>query len=83
MIRSARSERKTLSEVARHELRQAITGGIYRPGGQLPTEAELCEMPGVSRTVPREALRILEEDGLVAQRRGPTGLRGPSIEDSQ
>jgi GntR family transcriptional regulator len=70
MIRSARSERKTLTEVAQHELRQAITGGTYRPGSQLPTEAELCEMLGVSRTVVREALRVLEDDGLVARRHG-------------
>ena len=70
MLRSARSERKTLTEVAQHELRQAITGGIYRPGSQLPTEAELCGMLGVSRTVVREALRVLEDDGLVARRHG-------------
>ena len=70
MIRSARSERKTLTEVAQQELRQAITGGTYRPGSQLPTEAELCEMLGVSRTVVREALRVLEDDGLVARRHG-------------
>lgn len=70
MIRSARSERKTLTDVAQQELRQAITGGTYRPGSQLPTEAELCEMLGVSRTVVREALRVLEDDGLVARRHG-------------
>jgi GntR family transcriptional regulator len=70
MLKSARSERKTLTEVAQQELRQAITGGIFRPGSQLPTEAELCEMLGVSRTVVREALRVLEDDGLVARRHG-------------
>jgi GntR family transcriptional regulator len=70
MIKSARSERKTLTEVAQQELRQAITGGTYRPGSQLPTESELCEMLGVSRTVVREALRVLEDDGLVARRHG-------------
>ena len=70
MLKSARSERKTLTEVAQQELRQAITGGTFRPGSQLPTEAELCEMLGVSRTVVREALRVLEDDGLVARRHG-------------
>lgn len=70
MLKSARSERKTLTEVAQQELRKAITGGIFRPGSQLPTEAELCEMLGVSRTVVREALRVLEDDGLVARRHG-------------
>ena len=70
MLKSARSERKTLTEVAQQELRKAITGGTFRPGSQLPTEAELCEMLGVSRTVVREALRVLEDDGLVARRHG-------------
>jgi DNA-binding GntR family transcriptional regulator len=70
MLKSAKSERKTLTEIAQHELRQAITGGTFRPGSRLPTESELCEMLGVSRTVVREALRVLEEDGLVARRQG-------------
>lgn len=70
MLRSARSERKTLTEVAHQELRQAITRGTFTPGSKLPTEAELCEMLGVSRTVVREALRVLEDDGLVARRHG-------------
>ncbi|HEX9330492.1 MAG TPA: GntR family transcriptional regulator [Anaerolineales bacterium] len=70
MLKSARSERKTLTEIAEQELRQAITRGTFRPGSQLPTEAELCEMLGVSRTVVREALRVLEDDGLVARRHG-------------
>jgi GntR family transcriptional regulator len=70
MLKSARSERKTLTEIAEQELRQAITRGTFRRGSQLPTEAELCQMLGVSRTVVREALRVLEEDGLVARRHG-------------
>ena len=70
MLKSARSERKTLTEVAEQSLRQAIAQGTFRPGSQLPTEAELCQMLGVSRTVVREALRMLEDDGLVARRHG-------------
>lgn len=70
MLKPARSERKTLTEIAEQSLRQAITKGTFRPGSQLPTEAELCQMLGVSRTVVREALRVLEEDGLVARRHG-------------
>jgi GntR family transcriptional regulator len=70
MLKSAKIERKTLTEIAQQELRQAITGGTFRPGSQLPTEAELCEMLGVSRTVVREALRVLEDDGLVTRRHG-------------
>jgi DNA-binding GntR family transcriptional regulator len=70
MLKSAKSAKKTLTEIAQYELRQAITEGTFRPGSQLPTEAELCQMLGVSRTVVREALRVLEEDGLVSRRHG-------------
>jgi GntR family transcriptional regulator len=70
MLKSAKSERKTLTELAQQELRQAITGGSFQPGSQLPTEAALCDMLDVSRTVVREALRVLEEEGLVARRHG-------------
>jgi GntR family transcriptional regulator len=70
MIRSARTESKTLTQAAQHELRLAITQGTYRPGSQLPTEAELGELLGVSRTVVREALRVLEEEGLITRRQG-------------
>src|SRR5215217_9422113 len=70
MLKSAKLERKTLTEIAQEELRQAIIGGTFQPGSQLPTEAELCDMLGVSRTVVREALRVLENDGLVARRHG-------------
>jgi DNA-binding GntR family transcriptional regulator len=70
MLRSAKSERKTLTEISQQELRQAILGGTFLPGSQLPTEAELCAMLGVSRTVVREALRVLEDEGLVMRRHG-------------
>lgn len=70
MIRSARSSHRTLTDAVQLELRQAILSGAYGPGSQLPTEAELGEMLGASRTVVREALRVLEEDGLIFRRHG-------------
>jgi GntR family transcriptional regulator len=49
---------------------RGIRTGIL-PGGQvLPRETELCISLGVSRTVVREALMLLEEDGLIVTRRG-------------
>src|SRR5574337_907991 len=59
-----------LTEAAQQELRQAITRGTYIPGSQLPTEEELGALLGVSRTVVREALRVLEDDGLITRRHG-------------
>ncbi len=70
MLKSARIERKTLTDVALEELRHAITTGTFQPGSQLPTEAELCDTLGVSRTVVREALRVLDDEGLVVRRHG-------------
>lgn len=48
----------------------AIRSGAVRPGILLPSEAELVELLGVSRTVVREALIFLEEDGFIRSRRG-------------
>ncbi|MFO1327972.1 MAG: GntR family transcriptional regulator [Rubrivivax sp.] len=45
-------------------LRGAIAEGHFRPGDRL-VERELCEQLGVSRTSLREALRELENDGIV------------------
>ncbi|HUS17408.1 MAG TPA: GntR family transcriptional regulator, partial [Chloroflexia bacterium] len=70
MIGSARTNSKTLTESAQQQIRQAIVQGTFRPGSQLPGEMELGTMLGVSRTVVREALRILEEDGLITRRHG-------------
>lgn len=47
-----------------------ILGGKYAPGDRLPTEVELCDQLGVSRSVVRDALRSLSGLGLVAVRHG-------------
>ncbi|ACM40016.1 GntR family transcriptional regulator [Allorhizobium ampelinum] len=51
-------------------LRKAILGGDYAPGDRLPSEMELTEAHGVSRTVIREAVTGLRYDGLVEVRQG-------------
>lgn len=53
-----------------HDLRQAIASGRYLPGTQMPTENDLCEVYKVSRFTVREALRTLQEDGLISRKRG-------------
>ncbi len=51
-----------------------ITGRIQRgelqPGDRLPSERELCEHFGVSRTVVREAQSQLKSDGVIETKRG-------------
>lgn len=50
-------------------LDQIVTGGL-EAGRKLPSEHRLCAAFEVSRPVVREALRRLQEDGLVESRRG-------------
>lgn len=49
-----------------HDLVSAIVTGEVAPGDLLPTETELCENFGVSRTVIRESMKRLEEKGMVS-----------------
>ncbi|WP_246739630.1 FadR/GntR family transcriptional regulator [Martelella sp. HB161492] len=51
-------------------LRGAILDGTYQPGQKLPSEAQLTQAHGVSRTVVREAVAALRSDGLVEARQG-------------
>lgn len=51
-------------------LRLAIQSGQYAPGAKLPSEVEMTETLGVSRTVVREAVAALRSDGLVEVRQG-------------
>ncbi|MFF4796166.1 GntR family transcriptional regulator [Streptomyces sp. NPDC001276] len=48
----------------------AIESGQLRVGDELPSENELCEMYGVSRTTVREAFRLVELEGLVSRQQG-------------
>ena len=52
------------------QLAELIRQGELRPGDRLPPERELAEQMQVSRTVVREALRVMEQRGLVASRPG-------------
>ena len=57
-------DRSTLRERALEALRSAITSGQYRPGDHLG-EVDLGKHLGVSRGTVREALRHLQQEGLV------------------
>ncbi len=47
-------------------LRERIRAGELRTGDRLPTQAELAEEFGVERGAVRQALRALQEDGLLS-----------------
>jgi DNA-binding FadR family transcriptional regulator len=52
------------------ELVGRIVRGVHPSGSPLPPEPVLCETFSVSRTVVREAVKILQEKGLVQVRQG-------------
>jgi DNA-binding GntR family transcriptional regulator len=68
--RLAGLDRSTLRERAREAVRTAIISGKYRPGDHLG-EVELATYLGVSRGTVREAMRHLQQEGLLT-----TGRRG-------
>jgi DNA-binding FadR family transcriptional regulator len=59
-------ERAPLSLLVSRQLRQAIVSGKVRIGAELPSEKELTQELGVGRSTVREALRILQAQGLVS-----------------
>jgi DNA-binding FadR family transcriptional regulator len=47
-----------------------IVGGNFPPGTDLPSEGNICKYLGISRTVLREVLKVLEQKGLVRVENG-------------
>ena len=64
-------------------LKEKISQGDWKPGDQIPSEPELCETYGVSRTVVRQALGEIELEGLIVRRKGKgTFVAEPKINES-
>ncbi len=55
------------------QIQSAILDGRIKPGDKLPAERELGEIFGTSRGTLREALRVLEQKGLIEIRLGVGG----------
>jgi len=64
------TKREGLAQQISKLLAGAIVSGVYKPGDKLPTEIELANQLGVSRTILREALASLKQDGLIESRQG-------------
>jgi GntR family transcriptional regulator, transcriptional repressor for pyruvate dehydrogenase complex len=59
------------------QIEQAILSGEIQPGQHLPSERELMVQLSVSRPTVREALRVLQSQGLIASK--PGGRGGPVV----
>jgi GntR family transcriptional regulator, transcriptional repressor for pyruvate dehydrogenase complex len=70
-----------LSDKVAGLLRASIVDRRLQPGDRLPTERELGDQFGVSRTVVREAVRTLVAKGLVEVRSG-SGVYVSSVDES-
>jgi GntR family transcriptional regulator len=76
-----RLETRSLASRAKEALLQSIRSGGF-VDGRLPREERLAEILGVSRTTVREALRSLEQEGIISRQRGIGTRVNPHIADS-
>ncbi len=74
--KSAKSQKQSLVEKAVQYLTREILSDRLRPNRRI-SELAVCRELGISRSPVREALRILERDGLVKQ----SGNRGVVVAD--
>jgi GntR family transcriptional repressor for pyruvate dehydrogenase complex len=61
---------RRITQQVQEQLKELILSGTFHPGERLPSERDLTEAFGVSRTAIREGLRALEAIGLVVIRHG-------------
>jgi GntR family transcriptional repressor for pyruvate dehydrogenase complex len=64
------NQKQKLSNEVVKQLEDSILNKVLIPNQKLPAENELCNIFGVSRTVIREALHMLDTKGLVTVKRG-------------
>src|SRR2546422_594336 len=69
-VMANRSRERSRPATTRENLLAWIAKGKVPPGAQLPPEPQLAGELGVSRPTLREALRSLEDEGLVTRSRG-------------
>jgi DNA-binding FadR family transcriptional regulator len=63
-------EKTTLAEVVKERIKMHIADNQLAPGAKLPSEKKLSEMLFVSRTVVREALKYLQNLGILRIKAG-------------
>lgn len=77
-VQPLKEKRLTLSAQAQQYLTSLIEEGIYQPGQQFPSEADLATQLGISRATLREALLNLEQEGAIIRKHGVGTFVAPS-----
>ncbi|MEH7251413.1 GntR family transcriptional regulator [Neobacillus niacini] len=71
MIENNRSNKKAARyAITYNKILKMIKDGLYSEGSKLPTEPLLAEQLGVSRSTLRQALGLLQEDGIIEAKKG-------------
>lgn len=78
-----RIQRLSITDEVANRIRSEIRSGVYEVGQKLPTEMELRERYGVSRSTIREAMRILQANGFVELRPGTGAFVATTSERSE
>jgi GntR family transcriptional repressor for pyruvate dehydrogenase complex len=69
-VSSGTGGRTATYEMVLTHIEQGLTSGALRPGDRLPAERELAGTLGASRTAVREALRVLQAQGVIRSQVG-------------
>jgi GntR family transcriptional regulator len=79
-LRPIKTTNVPLHNQAQFYLRDLIQNGTYQPGQKLPAEGVLAEQLGISRPTLREALYMLEIEGLIIRKHGLGTYISPSYQ---
>jgi GntR family transcriptional regulator len=69
-VQPLKPNKMSLSAQTQRYLLSLIENGVYQPGEQLPSQADLATQLGISRPTLREALLNLEREGIIVRKHG-------------
>lgn len=74
-----RIQRVPTYELVLDQIEEQLVSGAFGPGDRLPPERELASMIGASRQAVREAMRVLQAQGVVRSQQGTGSNSGTMI----
>lgn len=72
LFKPLKKDKKIFQQIS-DQIRELIFSGVLRPGDKLPPEKQLAEQFNAGQMAVREALRILEQSGLIHIKQGSLG----------